>query len=373
MKKVTPKPEQPPKEKPTRAFSFRKFLPLLMLVVFSVAILVIVLPRLPKKPPETSPKHYQGVLEMWNVESFEGGSGSRQSWITSRAAQFEKTHEGLFVHVTTLNQNQLVEKLDNGETFDLICFSRGAGCLVQNALQPYTGSVADIRENILVSGQVSGKVYALPIYVGAYCLFARESQLEPNTQLLDTVLTNTYTRKVGKNTFELAPLTCGFTESNSPVSALALSGVKGKCQLSESVTQFQAYENFVANKTAVTLLGTQRDLYRLGKREENGKIEKLTFAPLCGYTDLVQYVGLSAACGDKTDSATEFMQFLVQSATQQTLVNINMFSVLEQTLYTNERYLACEQGLTKAYVPNVFGDKAAVTEQRKTALATLNM
>lgn len=373
MRKVTHETEKPPKDKIKCAFSFRKILPLLMIVVFSVAILAVVLPRLPQKPPETSPKHYQGVLEMWNVETFEGGSGSRQSWITSRAAQFEKTHEGLFVHVTTLNESQLAEKLDNGETFDLVSFSRGAGCLVQNVLKPYTGSVADIRENILVSGQIGSRVYALPLYAGVYCLFARESQLQLNTQLIDTVLSNTYTRKVGKNTFELAPLTCGFTQSNSPVSALALSGVKGKCNLSENVTQYQAYENFIANKTAVTLLGTQRDLYRLGKREENGKIEKLAFSPLCGYTDLVQYVALSSACGDKTEMATEFMQFLVQSVTQQTLVNINMFSVLEQTLYTDERYLACEQGLAKAYVPNVFGDKAAVTEQRKTALATLGM
>lgn len=360
-------------ERKNGGFAVKKFIPLLALIVFSVAILAVVLPRLPQKPSETSPKHYQGVLELWNIESFEGGSGSRSAWITSRAAQFEKAHEGLFVHVTTMTEEQLSEKLDNGENFDMICFSRGTGCSVQNFLQPYTGSVADIRENFLVSGQIGGKVYALPLYAGAYCLFARESQLNAGSDLLDTVLTNTYVRKVGKNTFELAPLICGFTASNSPVSALALSGVKGKCDVSENVTQYQAYENFVANKTAVSLLGTQRDLYRLSKREENGKIEKLAFSPLCGYTDLVQYLGLSAACGDKTDCATEFMQYLVQSSSQETLVNVNMFSVLEQTLYTNDRYSACEQGLKDAYVPNVFGDKAAVVEQRKTAISTLAM
>lgn len=350
----------------------RKILPVALLIVFSATVLIVLLPSLPQKPSEIPQKSYKGVLEMWNVECFEGGSGSRQSWLTSRAAQFEKANEGLFVHVTTLTEAQLAEKLDGGETFDLICFSRGVGALIRNLLTPYVGSVADIRENILISGQVGSIVYALPIFAGAYCLFARESQLSSNSDLLETVLTNTCTRKAGKNTFELVPLICGFTSSNSPISALAMSGVRGSCEVSEQVSQYGAYEKFVANKTAVTLLGTQRDLYRLSRREENGKIEKLVFAPLCGYTDLVQYVGIASSDG-KADSAQAFAQFLVSEKSQQTLVNINMFSVLEQTLYTDERYKACEQGLEQAYVPNVFGDAAAIAEQRKTAISTMKM
>lgn len=348
-----------------------KIFALFAVVLISATVLLLVLPCLPPKPPTTSPKHYQGVVEMWNVESFEGGSGSRQSWITARAAQFEKKHEGTFVHVTTLSEEQLLAKLDEGENFDVICFSRGVGCMVQNLLQPYTGSVADIKENLLVSGQVGSVVYALPLYAGAYCLFARESQLPANADLLQTALTNVYTRKVGKNVYELQPLICGFTANNSPLTALALSGVRGKCSLSEEVSQYSAYENFVANKTAVTLLGTQRDLYRLQKREEAGKIEKLAFSPLVGYTDLVQYLAISQLCGEKYACCTEFLQFLTQEEAQQTLQNVNLFSVLQQTYYTDARYLACENGLFGAYVPNVFGDKGSILQQRKTAIATL--
>lgn len=350
----------------------KKALPILLVVLFAAAILAAVLPLLPQTPSQTDEKHYQGVLELWNVESFEGGSGSRQSWLTSRAAQFEKNHEGLFVHVTTLTEAQLCEKLNGGETFDLVCFSRGAGALVQNLLSSYTGSVADIRENILVSGQVGGSVSALPIFTGVYCLFARESQLPAESVLIETVLSNTYSRKVGKTTYSLAPLICGFTSHNSPVSALALSGAKGNCSVSEDVTQYEAYEKFVANKTAVTLLGTQRDLFRLSRREENGKVEKLAFSALSGYTDLVQYLGIASSC-EESECATEFAQYLVSEKSQQTLVNIGMFSVLEQTIYTDERYAACESGLSNAYVPNVFGDSAAIAEQRKAALLTLGM
>ncbi|MGN1040409.1 MAG: hypothetical protein ACI4QL_03170 [Candidatus Fimimonas sp.] len=51
---------------------FKIFL-LFAVVLISATVLVMVLPCLPQKPPVTSPKHYQGVVELWNVESFEGG------------------------------------------------------------------------------------------------------------------------------------------------------------------------------------------------------------------------------------------------------------------------------------------------------------
>lgn len=372
MKVVKQKQVKQPKEKSKRRIPKCVF-PLVLLVVFSLAILAVVLPRLPEKPIDQPQKHYQGVIELWNVEAFEGGSGSRSSWLTTRAAKFEKTHEGLFVHVTNLTVQQLKDKLAANEGFDIVCFSRGAGSLVQGLLQPYTGSVADVKSNMLVSGELSGSIYALPLYAGSYCLFAREAQLPQNTDLIATALSNVYTRKVGKNTFNLQPLLCGFTDYNSPLSALAMSGGRGRANVSESVSQYAAYESFVANKTAVTLLGTQRDLFRLSKREEMGKIEKLAFAPLDGYTDLVQYLGISSACEEKLPSCVEFLQFAISAASQETLLNVNMFSVLEQTYYTQERYLKCEQGLAKAYVPNVFGDEEAIASQRKAAVTTLGM
>ena len=351
----------------------KKLLPIIALVVCAVVALCVLLPMLPQKPTQTPPLTYKGVLELWNIETFEGGSGSRSSWITNRAAKFEAQNKGLFVHVTNVTPDQLQQKLDDGETFDMVCFSRGVGAQISGLLQKYTGSVIDVCDNLVASGQIGDTVYALPVYAGAYCLFARTEQLPQNTELITTALSASFTRKVGKNTYELEPLICGFTAYNSPMSALALSGGKGVAKVDENVTQYQAYESFVANKTAVTLLGTQRDLYRLGQKEELGKIEELTFAPLTGYTDLVQYVGVSANAGEKTDSSVAFMEYLISADVQQTLVNIDMFSVLSATFYTEKRYAECEQGVKTAYVPNVFGDPEAVKTQRQAALDTLRM
>ena len=373
LKTVKPKKEKTPKQ--SRAKNKRRFVAVSSLIVFvaaCAAMLIWALPNLPVRPQTQQPTTYQGVVEMWNVECFEGGVGSREAWLTNRAAKFEGSHKGLFVHVTTLTVEQVEAKLNEGQSFDLICFSRGVGSMVQDRLAPYTGSVGAIKDNYLISGQVDGSLYAVPIYSGAYCLFARAEMVSAD-RLLTEALTAKFTRKVGKNTFELQPMICGFTPYNSPLSALALSGVKGKATVDESITQYQAYEKFVANQTAVTLLGTQRDMYRLSQRESNGKIDKLNFAPLVGYTDLAQYVAVSSGAGDKTNACIEFIEYLTSNEAQSTLVNLSLFSVLDTNFYTADRYAECERALSAAYVPNVFGDADAILNQRKTASATLNM
>ena len=350
-----------------------KFLPIVIVALACVVTLVWALPKLPVRPQQQAPETYKGVLELWNVEAFEGGIGSREAWLINKAAKFEQSNTGLFVHVTSLTVEQLEAKLQTDETFDMICFSRGAGCLLQDKLAPVDASVGFVKENMLLSGQVDGKQYAMPLYAGVYCLFARVEQL-PAEQLLSNALSQTHTRKVGKSTVELQPMVCGFTPYNSPLSALAMSGGKGKVSgIKEDTTQYQAYEQFVANRTAVTLLGTQRDIYRLSQKESNGKIEQLGFAPLGGYTDLVQYVGVSAFAGEKAGACRDYISYLLSEATQSTLINLSMFSVLEKTFYTSDRYSQCEQLLGSSYVPNVFGDSDAIARQRQTAIATLNL
>ena len=373
LKTVKPKKERVKRERPARNKKKTAAIATALCVVLACAALLIwALPNLPVKPQTEQPQTYQGVVEMWNVESFEGGVGSREAWLINRAAKFEAANKGLFVHVTTLSEEQLTAKLAEGQTFDMICFSRGVGTLVKEQLTSYTGSVGTIKDNYLISGQLEGKQYAVPLYSGAYCLFARTEQLGSD-RLLEEALTAKYTRKIGKNTVELQPLVCGFTPYNSPLSALALSGGKGKANVSEQVTQYQAYEQFVANKTAVTLLGTQRDMYRLSQRESNGKIDALGFAALTGYTDLVQYVAISGGAGDKADACVQFTEYLTGEEAQSSLVNLSLFSVLDETFYTSDRYVQCESSLKTAYVPNVFGDADAIANQRKTARATLNM
>ena len=38
------------------------------------------------------PEGYKGVLTLWQVDGFEGGSGSRSAFLNGRAIEFEKSH-----------------------------------------------------------------------------------------------------------------------------------------------------------------------------------------------------------------------------------------------------------------------------------------
>lgn len=365
-------PKQPQTQRKRRKLSKSVIVAVAVIAIAALA-LMWALPYLPLKPQTSAKEGYKGVIELWNVETFEGGSGSRQSWLTNKSAKFEAKNSGLFVHVTTLTEEELRQKLSDNQSFDIVCFSRGAGDAVKQLLAPLELDVKNVRDNMLLAGQIADKQYAVPLYSGAYCLFARASQLNEG-ELLQKALTQTYTRKIGKNTVELQPLICGFTASNSPLTALAMSGGKGNAKgLKESVTQYQAYEQFVSNKTAVTLLGTQRDLYRLSQREADGKIEKLGFCALNGYNDLVQFVGISSSCGDKFDRCVDYLNYLLSDEVQQSLVNLSLFSTLEESIYTDERYLQCEQSLSSAFVPNVFVDGEIIANQRQTAVATLTI
>ena len=365
------KPKSKQKEK--KVLHLKRLTPQLIaqaLVVVAIAgVFIFAMPNLPQTPTMDTNATYQGVINLWLVDSFEGGSGSRQSWFTKRSAQFESQNKGVFVCVTSLTESQLHDKLASGQKFDLICFSRGVGAKIASKLAPMDVDFGCVMDNFSASGKLHNATYAVPIFAGTYCVFARKSQ--QNGDVLANCLTTTFTKKVGKNTVELAPLVCGFANYNSPLTALAKSGVKGTFTPNYNTSQYTAYEQFVANKTAVTLLGTQRDMYRLGKRLELGKMEELLFAPLTAYTDLISYVGVSRDTPNRA-ICQRYVQYLLTDKVQQSVVDISMFSVTRQDLYTSAWYSACEKGLATAVVPNVFADNASILDARSSALKELN-
>ena len=73
-------------------------------------------------------KGYKGVLNLWHIETFEGGSGSRANFLKRRAIEFESQNKGVFVSVQTYTPEQVLQKLNDGARFDIISFSYGVGC-----------------------------------------------------------------------------------------------------------------------------------------------------------------------------------------------------------------------------------------------------
>ena len=97
-----------------------------MLCAFMLAAPFVVLGNLPRSDLFVAGARFEGILELWHIESFEGGVGSRAGWLKKRSTAFEKQNKGCLVNVTVLTPEQAQEKLNNGERFDLASFSAAA-------------------------------------------------------------------------------------------------------------------------------------------------------------------------------------------------------------------------------------------------------
>ena len=79
---------------------------------------------------------YMGILELWNVDTFEGGSVSRTAFLQKRAMEFEKQHTGTFIMVQSMTLEQVQLNIENGNLPDMISFGIGIGDEIINHLSP---------------------------------------------------------------------------------------------------------------------------------------------------------------------------------------------------------------------------------------------
>lgn len=156
-----------------RVRNSKSVLAAVLLVFACVAVLVWVLPKLPPQPRTEQEQAYKGVITMWNVEAFEGGSGSRTDWLTYAASKFEQKHKGVYFHVEAITVEQMRQRLSDGQTFDMVCFSRGAGVELLPLLAPIATS-ATLAEGLELSCRINGKAYAVPIFLRRVLLVCKE-------------------------------------------------------------------------------------------------------------------------------------------------------------------------------------------------------
>ncbi len=307
------------------------------------------------------------VLELWHIETFEGGSFSRAKFLQNRAVDFNKQNQGKFIIVKTLTLEQLQLNLSNNNHPDLISFGVGGGEYVL----PYLSELNidnNVRTDLLIGGKVKNKQYALPYMLGGYVLITNQSNVVEQ-KFRDDLINNAFnmTRCFGKNTI---PSLC-FAKNTliNPAQSLVQNNVVGNKQgfLDNNFSTYDAYVKFI-NNASVNLLGTQRDFVRCKNREQNGKLETCYYSYLSGYSDLVQYISIfDNIAQTKKDIAREYISYLLSKPVQQKIKNINMFSVLTNAIYEVQDGAICdfEKALKKPLVcVNVFSQNQ-VLEQNK--------
>ncbi|MBQ3115526.1 MAG: hypothetical protein IJC07_00690 [Clostridia bacterium] len=250
---------------------------------------------------------YQGILNVWHVDGFEGGVGSRRQFLLNRAIEFEKQNSGVLVMVSNFTFEGINERLAKGEYPDLISFSLGVN--VDRTLR------LDCK-NLSNGGFVGDKAYATAWCRGGYVLIANASKTISFPDHFDSI-------------------TVSQAEYTEPLVAFVLEGFRAK---KVSVKKpIDAYYDFVNGNTDY-LLGTQRDLIRLNNRNFDVAVR-----PLKEFNDLIQYVAITTDSEQKNFYAQKFVRFLTEESTQKKLDKIGMFSCYYSVGYDNAHYLEMEK------------------------------
>lgn len=256
------------------------------------------------------------IYTIWHIETFEGGSKSRLSFLKSIARQIESENKGVLFMIKQIEPDRLEAELSEGAP-DIFSFGFGVGKLVLPNLVELT-SAFDVRDELVQSGSFNRQLFALPYIVSGYAEFSHGGQV--------------------KNYY------CGENEYIHPEKIYSALNYT----LAERQSQYEAYKDFIYDDES-KLIGSARDVFRVSNLNAVGRANA-SITPIDSYTDLIQYVGITSS-----DEIT--MQFLASTLgdeQQRALVDYNLFSSKYFKIYSSGIYNDMENALYSATIPNVF-------------------
>ena len=200
------------------------------------------------------------VLTVWQIDSFEGGKGSRASYLKNIGDRFSKSG-GCYIDVVSLTSSAALNNITLGTIPDLISY--GAGMYGIEKL-------------------ICGKTPYVTWAHGGYCFLA----LDENADFSDILPSNVVVNSGIENMSDVAALMCG---------------IQGATK--EKPTG--AYVSLINGKYKY-LLGTQRDIYRLNTRGASFKLK-----PITEFNDLYQNISITTINVERQKYARKFIDYLL--------------------------------------------------------------
>lgn len=322
---------------------------------------------------------YQGILEIWNIDTFEGGTAGKNSFLKAQAIEFEKQNQGLYFMVKNMTETQCMLALSSGRMPAIFSFGAGIGEQILEYLQEIDVS-SNIRTEFLDAGKKDGKQYAYAWCRGVYSLISTQDKLKKTSNdtsdLASVVNSCGYVTKLKNNktktTYSLAFGSSGYVCPQLSYASSYTNLVQTQTSIdinNLTKTPYTAYCDFIENRASI-LLGTQRDIARIENRINAGKIEDVVYQHLVEYTDLVQFLGVCHSLDAKQTKACEtFINFLLTEQTQSKLSNIGMFSVNSQTIYSTGVWQQMDVlSQNKCRVQNAFTTKSVIESNKQSCI-----
>lgn len=258
-------------------------------IVFSILAVGVFLAAIfiPSTNQEDSVKE-KVILSIWQLDMFEGGVGSRATYLKNVAANFEKSNDVLIM-VETKTKEDAEGLLAKNIYPDIISFSSGLSGVIEKAKS---------LDSDGFGGEYNGNTYAKCWCYGGYVKIKRKGT-NPNQIILS------------KNATKNVELACLYNQID--------------IQNAQSYEPKRAYEEFIANIDSV-LIGTQRDIYRIRNKIDNFEIEPLSY-----FTDLAQYVSILTDAENKISLSESFIDYLCSEGQK----NVNNLGLLARDKTAN--------------------------------------
>lgn len=254
-------------------------------------------------------------LEIWHIDCFEGGFGSRYSLLQSLGREYSNK-AAVLISVKSHTVFSAEENFKKGIFPDLISYGNGLNL-------PY--------ERLLA---VKEKNYALPWCVGGYLLIFRKG---------------------------ITPEKVIISQQKYTLSKLAYSMHGVKLPIKAEISSEKAIYEFYADKTCA-LLGTQRDLFRLERKGIEVETE-----PIMEFSDLYQYV--SICCEEKKLTlARSFIEFLLTKCTEGCLKGVGMLTSLGYLEKACDINLSVFNGVSFEYSTNSLISREQIEKLQKQSL-----
>lgn len=297
------------------------------ILFFTVISLTFVIPKTSSAKIDKE-SGYKAVLSIWQIDSFEGGKGSRASFLKRVSTSFSKKYKGVLTLVTSHTVNSAKKALEEGASPDII--SVGAVGLDFSTYQKEVGNLS------VEGGGILGKErYFVPWAKSGYF-------------------------KIKKGNGEKIIVSEG--NYNSGAIALALSNLTFKSY--KLLNTVDAFNEFLISKDA-TLIGTMRDVVRLSNKNIECEIEVLG-----NFNDLYQYALITSK--NSVYYSRLFIDYLLSSKVQKTLTEISLLSVSERGLYPDIIPFATLEKTKTTYTVSPFLDVNTIEKLKELAKEVLN-